>query len=38
MPQQQTQGLVQQARVDRLAKSWNNLTADQQQERLNRTA
>lgn len=38
MPQQQTQQPVQQARVDRLAKSWNNLTADQQQERLNRTA
>lgn len=38
MPQQQTQQLVSQARADRLTKSWNNLTAEQQQERLNRTA
>jgi hypothetical protein len=36
MPQQQQP--VSQARADRLAKSWNNLTAEQQQERLNRTA
>ena len=38
MPQQQTQGQVSQARADRLAKSWDNLTYEQQQERLNRTA
>lgn len=38
MPQQQTQELTSQSRIDRLAKSWNNLTAEQQQERLNRTA
>ena len=38
MPQQQTQGALSQARSDRLAKSWDNLTYEQQQERLNRTA
>ena len=36
MPQQQE--IVSPARADRLAKSWNNLTYEQQQERLNRTA
>ena len=35
MPQQQ---LVSPARADRLAKSWNNLTYEQQQEMLSRTA
>ena len=38
MPQQQTQQIVSPARADRLAKSWANLTYEQQQERLNRTA
>ena len=36
MPQQQE--IVSPARADRLAKSWNNLTYEQQQERLNRAA
>ena len=36
MPQQQQP--VSQARADRLAKSWSNLTYEQQQDRLSRTA
>jgi hypothetical protein len=36
MPQQQE--IVSPARADRLAKSWDNLTYEQQQDRLSRTA
>ena len=38
MPQQQTQQLASSARADRLAKSWNSLTAGQQQDRLSKIA